>query len=257
MNAPLVIAFVAMLAISVVFSMFGKGGGSLYTPVLVMLGYGVGVAISTSLFLNLVTAFVATVIFARNTLVDFTFSLIFLPGTIAGSMLGALLSSRAPTELLLGIFSVFLALAGTVMIVSAKEKAVQQDTRRLSDSVGVALVIVVFSFGVGVLSSLIGVGGGLIIFPFLVLYMRYPAQKAAGANALIVTVSSLVGVAGHSTVGEIEYLLVGVTSVATALGAAIGSYVTVKATSRFVTLGFGFILWFFAIELALHLLGIL
>ena len=257
MDASLLIAFLAMLAISVVFSMFGKGGGSLYTPVLVMLGYGVSVAISTSLFLNLVTALVATMIFARNKLVDFKFSSIFLPGTIAGSFLGALLSSRAPKELLLGIFSVFLASVGTMMIFSAKEKTVHQDTRRFSDGVDVALVIVIFSFGVGVLSSLIGVGGGLIIFPFLVLYMRYPAQRAAGANALIVTVSSMVGVVGHSTVGHIEYLLAGVTSVATAVGAALGSYVTVKASSRFVKLGFGFILWFFAIELALHLLGIL
>lgn len=253
-NTTVLIAFFAVLVVSVVFSMFGKGGGSLYTPVLVMLGWAVGASISTALFLNLVTALVATAVFSRNRLVDFKFCSIFLPGTIVGSILGALLSSRAPKELLLGIFSAFLFGVGILMILSGKGDA-GQPTRRLSPGLGV--VIVLFSFAVGVLSSLIGVGGGLIIFPFLVLYMNYPAQKAAGANSLIVTVSSIIGSAGHFAVGPIEYLLIGVTAVAAAIGSAIGSHVTVKANPSFVKVAFAFIMWFFSAEIALNLLGIL
>jgi hypothetical protein len=248
-----VIPFFVVLAISVVFSMFGKGGGSLYTPVLVMLGWDVGVSISTALFLNLVTALVATVVFARNRLVDFRFCTIFLPGTIAGSILGALLSSRAPKDLLLGLFAAFLVGAGTLMMRSGKGEA-GQSVRRLSWSLGT--LILVFSFAVGVLSSLIGVGGGLVIFPFLVLYMGYSAQKAAGANALIVTVSSLVGSVGHFAIGHIEYVLIGVTAIAAAIGAAVGSHVTVKASPKFVKVAFAFIMWFFAVEIVLHLLKV-
>jgi len=254
MNTTLLIAFFVVLAISVVFSMFGKGGGSLYTPVLVMLGWEVSTAISTALFLNLVTALVATVVFARSKLVDFKFSSIFLPGTIAGSILGALLSSRAPKDLLLGMFSVFLLGTGVLMVLSSKGDAKQQ-VRRLSP--GLIAVVVVFSFAVGVLSSLIGVGGGLIIFPFLVLFLKYPAQQAAGANAFIVTISSIVGSAGHYSVGHIEYLLVGVTAVAAMIGSAIGSHVTVKASPKFVKVAFAFIMWFFAGEIALHLLKVI
>jgi len=114
----------------------------------------------------------------------------------------------------------------------------------------------VFSFAVGVLSSLIGVGGGLVIFPFLVLYMRYPAQKAAGANSLIVTVSSLVGSAGHFTVGNVDLPLVGFTAIAATLGSAVGSHVTVKASPSFVKVAFAFVMWFFAAQIALHLRGI-
>ena len=248
-----VIPFFVVLAISVVFSMFGKGGGSLYTPVLVMLGWDVGVSISTALFLNLVTALVATVVFARNRLVDFRFCTIFLPGTIAGSILGALLSSRAPKDLLLGLFAAFLVGAGVLMMRSGKGEA-GQSVRRLSRSLGT--LILVFSFAVGVLSSLIGVGGGLVIFPFLVLYMGYSAQKAAGANSLIVTVSSLVGSAGHFAIGHIEYVLIGITAIAAAIGSAVGSHVTVKASPRFVKVAFAFIMWFFAVEIVLHLLKV-
>jgi hypothetical protein len=248
-----IIPFFVVLAISVVFSMFGKGGGSLYTPVLVMLGWNVGVSISTALFLNLVTALVATVVFARNRLVDFRFCTIFLPGTVAGSVLGALLSSRAPKDLLLGLFAAFLVGAGVLMIRAGKGEA-GQSVKRLSWSLGT--LIVVFSFAVGVLSSLIGVGGGLIIFPFLVLYMGYSAQKAAGANSLIVTVSSLAGSVGHFAVGHIEYVLIGVTAIAAVIGSAVGSHVTVKASPKFVKGAFAFIMWFFAVEIVLHLLGI-
>ncbi len=246
----LIVPFFVVLAVSVVFSMFGKGGGSLYTPVLVMLGWDVGVSISTALFLNLVTALVATLVFARNRLVDFRFCAVFLPGTIAGSILGALLSSRAPKDLLLGLFAAFLGGAGVLMIRSGKGET-GQPVKPLRWSL--TMLIVGFSFAVGVLSSLIGVGGGLVIFPFLVLYMGYSAQKAAGANALIVTVSSLVGSVGHFAVGHIEYALIGITAVAAALGSAVGSHVTVTASPKFVKVAFAFIMWFFAAEIALHL----
>ncbi len=177
-----IVAFLAILVISGVFSMFGKGGGSLYTPVLVMLGMAVQPAISTALFLNLVTALTATVVFHRNNLVDYRFCLVFLPGTMAGSLLGVVLSSRAPRDLLLALFSAFLYAVGLLRVFSAREKPGPQ-VRKLTG--GMVLLVTVFSFGVGVLSSLIGVGGGLIIFPFPVLYMKLGAQRAAGLPARV------------------------------------------------------------------------
>ncbi|HOK77702.1 MAG TPA: sulfite exporter TauE/SafE family protein [Verrucomicrobiota bacterium] len=253
MNTTLLIAFFVVLLISGVFSMFGKGGGSLYTPVLVMLGMAVGPAISTALFLNLVTSLVATIVFQRNKLVDYRFCLVFLPGTVAGSFLGAVLSSMAPRNLLLGIFSVFLYVVGLLMVFSAKEKPGQQ-VKKLTGKM-IALVTV-FAFGVGVLSSLIGVGGGLIIFPFLVLYMKYGAQMAAGANSLIVTVSSFVGTIGHFALGHVDWQFLAVTTVACVLGSAVGSHVTVKASPGFVKIAFAGIMWFFATQIALKLAGI-
>lgn len=254
MNSSLVIAFLAILLISGIFSMFGKGGGSLYTPVLVMLGMAVGPAISTALFLNLVTSLVATIVFQRNKLVDYRFFLVFLPGTVVGSFIGAVLSSMAPKNLLLGIFSGFLYVVGLLMVLSAREKPGQQ-VKKLTP--GMVVLVTAFAFGVGVLSSLIGVGGGLIIFPFLVLYMKYGAQTAAGANSLIVTVSSLVGTIGHFALGHVDLRFLGVTTVACILGSAVGSHVTVKASPAFVKIAFAGIMWFFATQIALKLAGIL
>ena len=250
----LFISFVTILGISGVFSMFGKGGGSLYTPVLVMLGMAVAPAISTALILNMVTALIATIVFQRNKLVDYRFCAVFLPGTIVGSFLGALLSSMAPKNILLGIFSVFLYAVGSLLIFSAKEKA---DTQVKKLNARMIALITVFSFGVGVLSSLIGVGGGLIIFPFLVLYMKYGAQKAAGANSLIVTVSSLVGTVGHFALGHVDFRFLAVSTIACMLGSAVGSHVTVKANPGFVKVAFAFIMWFFGTQITLKLWGVI
>jgi len=254
MNTPTMIAFFIVLLVSGVFSMFGKGGGSLYTPVLVMLGMAVGPAISTAIFLNLVTAVVATMVFHRNKLVDYRFCLVFLPGTIAGSYLGALLSNMAPKPLLLGIFSAFLVAAGLLMMFSAKEQPGQQ-VRKLT--AGMVALVIAFSFCVGTFSSLIGVGGGLIIFPFLVLYLKYGARMAAGANSLIVAVSSLIGTIGHFALGKVDLRFLATVTLACILGSLIGSHVTVKAKPGFVKIAFAVIMWFFAIQIALKLAGII
>ncbi len=247
MTSSYVIAFVTVLAISIVFSMFGKGGGALYTPVLVMLGWKLNQAVPSALFLNLLTAVVATVVFARNQLVDFKFASVFLPGTIAGSLIGAVVSPWVPTNLILAIFSPFLLVAGILLFQSKKgdpnEPVRKVDRWVLANVVG-------FSFVMGVLSSLLGVGGGLIIFPYLVLYMKYHAQKAAGANAYIVSVSSLVGTLGHFSLGHVPYSLIALASVASIIGSSIGSHVTVKASPAFVKVAFAFILWFFSGQIA-------
>jgi len=249
----LVIAFFAILVISAVFSMFGKGGGPLYTPILVMLGMAGGPAISTALFLNLVTALTATVVLQRNKLVDFRFCLVFLPGPVLGPLLGAGLLSWGPKSLSLGIFSAFPYFVGLLLFISGKERAGQQ-ARKLS--AGMIALITLFSLGVGILSRLIGVGGGLILFPFLVLYMKYGTHMAAGANSLIVTVRSLVGTIGHFALGHVEIRFLAATTLACVLGSTVGSHVTVKASPGFVKVAFACIMWLFATQIALRLWGI-
>ncbi len=257
MDSTLILEFLVVLVISLVFSMFGKGGGSLYTPILILFGLSVTSAVSTSLFLNLLVALTATSIFAWNKIVDYRLAAIFAPGTIIGSIIGVIASTWVPTDIVLAILAIFLAIAGTRMILMGRKKEGGQNTERRAIGIVVAVVIILYSFLVGVLSSLIGVGGGLIIFPFLVLYMRHNAQKAAGANALIVTISSLVGGVGHGIVGHLDYQLLTATAVAAVIGAAVGSQVTAKSSSRFINAAFGILIWFFAVEIALSLLRII
>lgn len=116
MDPLLIVAVVSFFLISVIFSMFGQEGGSLYTPTLVLLGYGTLISVSTSLVLNLVTALFATVVYFRNNLVDLRLAAAFIPGIVAGAFLGGAFGNFVDTGLLLWLFVVFLVGAGGRMV---------------------------------------------------------------------------------------------------------------------------------------------
>src|SRR5665647_464843 len=93
MDSTLLIAIVAVFIVSIIFSMFGQGGGSLYTPILFLLGYAALVSISTSLVLNLITALSAAIVFYRSNLIDLRLSFVFVPGICLGAFIGGVLTN--------------------------------------------------------------------------------------------------------------------------------------------------------------------
>jgi uncharacterized membrane protein YfcA len=255
MDTTLLIATVSVFLVSIIFSMFGQGGGSLYTPILVLVGYATLVSISTSLVLNLITALSAAIVYYRASLIDLRLAVVFIPGVCIGAFIGGALTNFVNPEILLWIFVVFLLGAGARMIYTWWEKAPAGEECPLRFSRGMYAAIVVFSFAVGIISGLLGVGGGTIIVPFLIFICRYPIKNSAGTVSFIVIFSSLFGVIGHSAFGSLDLALIAVTAVAVVIGANIGARFTVRIQPRFIKIGFGMILWAFAIQLMLKLLN--
>ena len=87
------VAVISVLLVSIIFSMFGQGGGSLYTPVLFLLGYTALISVSTSLVFNLITAASAAIVYYRKKLVDLKISAAFIPGICIGSLIGGALGN--------------------------------------------------------------------------------------------------------------------------------------------------------------------
>ncbi len=255
MDLTLGFAVVAVFLISVVFSMFGQGGGSLYTPTLFLLGYAALVSVSTSLVLNLVTALFATVVFYREKLVDLRLAVAFIPGIVAGSFLGGALGNFVDAGLLLWLFVAFLIGAGARMVYTHWEKAPSADRPPVRPRPTVYGVIVTFSFGVGVLSGLLGVGGGILIVPFLIFAYRVPTKLSAGTAGFVVIFSSMFGVLGHSAFGHLDAALVFATLAAVAIGATLGARLMVRTKADWVKVGFGLIMWAFAVQLIAKLAG--
>jgi uncharacterized membrane protein YfcA len=256
MDTILLIAAVAVFLVSIIFSMFGQGGGSLYTPILVLIGYATIVSISTSLVLNLITALSAAIVYYRADLIDIKLAAAFIPGICIGAFIGGAMTTFVNPTLLLWIFVVFLGGAGGRLIYTWWEKASAEKECPLTFSWGMYAGIVIFSFGVGIISGLLGVGGGTIIVPFLIFICRYPIKNSAGTVSFIVIFSSLFGVIGHSAFGSLDFMLIAVTAVAVVIGANIGARFTVKINPRYIKLGFGIVLWAFAIQLILKLMNI-
>ncbi len=249
------IAVVAVFLISAVFSMFGQGGGSLYTPTLVLLGYATLISVSTSLVLNLVTAFFATLVYYRQKLVDVRLAVAFIPGIVAGSFLGGALGNFVDPVLLLWLFVAFLVGAGGRMVYTRWEHAPLEEPVRARASRSMYVIIVAFSFGVGILSGLLGVGGGILIVPFLIFAYRVPTKVSAGTAGFVVIFSSLFGVLGHSAFGHLDVILILVTLVAVAIGATLGARFMVRTKAGWIKVGFGLIMWAFAFQLIAKLAG--
>jgi len=255
MDFTLLAAIISVFLISLIFSMFGQGGGSLYTPAFFLLGYATLISISTSLVLNLVTALSATLIYYRNKMVDLKLSLAFIPGICIGALIGGASTKYVDSNLLMWGFAVFLIGAGGRMVYTYWEKKKENESCLLKLTNRLFALITVFSFAVGVMSGLLGVGGGIVIVPFLIFLCKHPTKGAAGTAAFVVIFSSIFGVIGHSAVGHLDTGLILATVVAVFIGAQIGARSMVKVKSEMIKVGFGFIMWLFAVQLVLKLLG--
>lgn len=255
MDLTLLAVIVSVFLIALVFSMFGQGGGSLYTPVLFLLGYATLISISTSLVLNLVTALSATLIYYRKKLVDLKMSLAFIPGICVGAFIGGASTKYVDSTLLMWLFVAFLIGAGGRMIYTYWDKNKEAEACPIRLTTRLFALITAFSFAVGVMSGLLGVGGGIVIVPFLIFLCKHPTKGAAGTAAFVVIFSSIFGVIGHSAVGHLDAGLILATIVAVFVGAQIGAHYMVRAKSEMIKVGFGLIMWLFAIQLVLKLLG--
>jgi uncharacterized membrane protein YfcA len=253
----LLIAVIAVFVVSIIFSMFGQGGGSLYTPILFLLGYAVLVSISTSLVLNLLTALSAAIVFYRAHLIDLRMATVFIPGICIGAYTGGVLTNFIDPTILIWIFVIFLIGAGARMIYTYWEKSSVEEACPVRFSRWMYAGIVVFSFGVGILSGLLGVGGGTVIVPFLIFICRYPIKNSAGTVSFIVIFSSIFGILGHVTFGSLDFTLIIPTAIAVFIGATLGARYMVRVQPRAIKAGFGIILWVFAVQLVLKLTGIL
>lgn len=250
-------AVVSVFSVSIVFSMFGQGGGSLYTPILFLLGYTALISVSTSLVLNLITAASAALVYYRKKLVDLKIATAFIPGICLGSLLGGAIGHFVDSELLMWLFVIFLIGAGARMVYTFWEKKAEDEVCPAGFSLGMYLVIVFFSIAVGVLSGMLGVGGGIVIVPFLLFVCQYPTKNSAGTVSFIVIFSSLFGIVGHSAFGGLDITLILATGIAVFIGASIGARLTVRLKSSWIKVGFGAIMWVFAVQLIMKLIGVI
>jgi uncharacterized membrane protein YfcA len=254
-NSTLIIAVTLAFVIAFIFSMFGQGGGSVYSPLLLLLGFTAMISTSTSLVLNLITSLSAGYIFYRKKMIDYKVSLIFAPGISISAFAGGALSQSFNTVFLMWLFVAFLVVVGARMIYSYWEKGKSEEKPPASLSVGQYVLIAVVGLAVGFLAGLLGVGGGIFIVPFMVYGLKYPTKIAAGSAHLIISFSALAGILGHMTSHRFDLPLILATGVAVLIGGNLGARVSMKVNTKMIKAGLGLIMWAFVVQLLFKLLG--
>lgn len=116
------------------------------------------------------------------------------------------------------------------------------------------ILIALTGFVVGLLSGLLGVGGGFILIPILICTFKIPAVIAVGTSLFQIIFTSLYGAVTHSLKGNVSFILVGLLVCGAIPGSLIGSTLTEKIRGRKIRLCFAIIILIAAVVIAAQLL---
>jgi len=203
---------IAVLIISVVMSMTGRGGGNFYVPVLVATGAGMHQAASSGQLILVATALAALLIFQKNKTVDWKLALVIDPPTDAMALLGGYYAHEFSGTMLKFVFAGLLVLAGFFMLRPAQERPLV-DTERFgfwrrrfgghTYVVNLWLVIPITAL-TGLVAGAVGISGGSFKVPLMVLACGVPMRVAVGTSSAMVAATALMGFLGHQAGGDVS-----------------------------------------------------
>lgn len=200
--------------------LFGIGGGALLIVGMLAIGFTQHAAHATSLAAIVVIAAAAVVPFALDGAIAPVASLVLAATAMAGAYLGATLMHRLSEVWLRRVFIVFLVLVAARMLIGA-ETAASGGSAVLTPWTIVALAVL--GLVTGMLSAVMGVGGGLLFVPVLVLLFGFTQHTAEGTSLAVVIPTAAVGAFRHARRGYTDWrvgLLLGLGGLAGGVGGA-------------------------------------
>ncbi len=246
-----ILGYAGALCIGIVLGLIGGGGSILTVPILVYLLYLNPVtATAYSLFVVGVSALVGAIQNIRKGLVDFRTAIVFaIPAFIAVYATRKFIVPSIPDRLfsigdfvvtkdigIMTFFAIIMLLASISMIRSKRKEECKETVVRYNYP-----IIMIEGIVIGVLTGIVGAGGGFLIIPALVILAKLPMKKAVATSLLIIAIKSLIGF-----IGDIENLtidwpfLLRFTSLSV-VGIFIGTWLSTFIDGKKLKKGFG---WF-------------
>ena len=216
-------ALVPGLVIGLALGLLGGGGSILTVPVFVyILGFDPKPAIAMSLAVVGVTSALGTAGHWRKGNVNVRIALVFGGVAMLGTLLGVRVSRLVPGTTQLIIFGTAM-LAAAVFMFRGRPARDEDRGDYVAPPVVSARRVVPGGLFVGVLTGLVGVGGGFLIVPALVL-MRMSLREAVGTSLLIITGTCLSGFLGYLGQVTLDWTAMALVSAGTLPGIALGGY---------------------------------
>ncbi|MHA6697494.1 sulfite exporter TauE/SafE family protein [Chryseobacterium sp. A301] len=231
------IGYLASILIGVLLGLIGSGGSILTVPVLVYIFAVLPVtATAYSLFIVGVTSVVGSITYFRKGLVNIKTAVVFgIPSIIAVFFTRKYILPAIPNNLLtLAEFEVtkdifLMILFAILMVVAAYTmlKGKKSDTTEelQPQKFNYPMILLEGSF-VGVLTGLVGAGGGFLIIPALVLFSKLPMKEAVGTSLVIIAAKSLIGFTGELGNESLDWTFLFTLTSLSIVGIFIGSYLT-------------------------------
>jgi uncharacterized protein len=232
------------LLVGLVLGLLGGGGSVLTVPILIYaLHVPVKQAIATSLCVVGLVAFIGFLSHLRRGNVRVRVALAFGPAAVVAAYVGAKIAKHLPPTVQLVMFAT-VGLVGSILMLRGTFRKVQVvETEHAFEPDARTLLLLGFEgLGVGLLTGLIGVGGGFLIVPALVIVARQPMRLAIGTSLLVIAMNALSGFAGNIGTVPIDWsLILWFTSVA-ATGSILGSILSGRVPQRRLKQVFGVLL---------------
>lgn len=247
---------IAFLVIGLILGLIGGGGSILGVPVLVyVMGYNADEATSYSLFIVGMTSLIGAITYLKKGNVSIEAILQFaIASLVTVFCVRKFIMPNIPSEiyvagfhiskhmLIMLLFSI-LILASSISMIKKKKydriNEVKWDEFAKSP-LGLPFVILL-GIAVGFITGFVGAGGGFIIVPVLIFFLRLNFKKAIGTSLCIIALNSLIGFTGNIGHQKIDWLMLMIISAICIGGILLGSLLSSKVSSQKLKPAFG---WF-------------
>ncbi|HXV93955.1 MAG TPA: sulfite exporter TauE/SafE family protein [Pseudonocardia sp.] len=190
---PVAVALAVLVGVAL--GLLGGGGSILTVPLLVYIaGMDPKVAIATSLFVVGVTSIAGLVTHARARTIRWRTGLLFGAAGMVGAFAGGMVGGHLPGQLLLGAFAVMMVATAVAMLRGRRAR----DPAKAHSELPVGRVLLDGAV-VGLVTGLVGAGGGFLVVPALALLGGLPMPVAVGTSLVVIAMKSFAGFAGYLT----------------------------------------------------------
>lgn len=262
MDIVILIGFAAAILIGVSLGLIGGGGSILTVPVLVyILGVDPVLATAYSLFVVGSTSLVGAGTYMKKGLVNYKTAIVFaIPSFIAVFLTRKFLVPTLPDPLFtvaeaivtknigIMVFFALIMLAASFSMIRNKKCMDCDENEPVKFNFP---MIALEGSVVGVITGIVGAGGGFLIIPALVILARLPMKMAVGTSLLIIAAKSLIGFLGDVTTQTIDWQMLLIFTGLSIVGIFIGSALSKKINEKILKTGFG---WFVLI-MGIYIIG--
>jgi uncharacterized membrane protein YfcA len=205
-------------AIGVSLGLIGGGGSILTVPILVyFLGIDAHEAVGMSLAVVGATSLFGLLLHYRKGNVNLASGLLFGIAGAGGAFLGSPLTKLVPPDILLLIFGILMFVVAVSML---WRKKYTENTAPPGQALWKALAA---GFGVGVLTGFLGVGGGFLIVPALVMFGGLAMKEAIGTSLLVIFLNCVAGLLGHASQNNFDWSLTALVIILAIGGVGLGT----------------------------------
>ena len=268
------------LAVGFLSGMFGVGGGFLMTPLLILMGIPPAVAVASEANHILAASVSGFLAHMRRKNFDFLMGIILLTGGVAGSIIGVFLLKYL---LSIGYEKIFISISYVLILIvvgfymlkesiSSLKNISDGKIKKLHDHAWFhglpfklkfrkshlyisVLPPIIIGLIAGILSSVMGVGGGFILIPAMIYILGMPTQIVVGTSLMQIIFVTLVSTIMHSYINQtVDVVLSSLLLLGAVIGAQIGTRVMIRLKGEQIRFLFAIIIILVAIVLLLELL---